>query len=202
MAFEKRRKITTNLNDKMGNYTYLCLNKSLKFISMKRYFFLLAFLLGTFVCYGQFSYYEYRNGFGEIVFSTNSLQDAINYEMRRLSTNISSSVYDDWDNTTVEGFYVKLDCDDEEEAEVECKKYLGEYYECSGDYYAKVAVRSGTYEITLGWREDSRFYEIRNTRIYVRFRSTPGISRGDEGILDVWSNRGCLYEKPDQLCNL
>lgn len=164
---------------------------------MKKILTLCAFLLGTFTCYGQYSFYQYKNGFGEVVFSTTNHQEAINYEMRRLSTNISSSVYDDWDNTTIEGFYVKLDCDNEEEAEVKCKKYLGEYYECYGDYYAKVAVRSGTYEITLGSREESRFYEIRNTCVYVRFRSTPGISRGDDGILEVWSNRGCLYEKPD-----
>lgn len=163
---------------------------------MKKYLVLLTFLFGTLLCYGQFSYYEYRNGFGEIVFSTNNHQDAIKYEMSRLSTNISNSVYNDWDDTTVEGFYVELDCDTEEEAErISERKYLGEYIEISGDYYAKVSIRSGTYKIELDSKVDSRFFEIRNTCVFVLFRSS-GLSRGDEGILDVWSDRGRFYEKP------
>lgn len=81
------------------------------------------------------------------------------------------------DNHDVKAFYVEVP---KEEAE----KY-NDCLEFGNRYFAKTKMRNGEYEIEIGDKIDSKFYQIRHSDYFMLFRYSPYLHRFDEGILKV-----------------
>ena len=115
------------------------------------------------------------------------------------NTDSDEDNYEDWETEDIEGFYVKLDdCETDEQAEYISEEYYsGDYIDEGGYYYAKTTVKSGVYEVELGDRINSKFFKIRGTDCYIRFKWMTSLWRWDEGVMDVWNSKGTFYIKPD-----
>lgn len=134
-------------------------------------------------------------GTTKVTVTTNSTHN--NYIEPRTLTDESN--YKNWEEDEISAFYVELeDCESDEQAEyISNEYYLGEYIEESGRYFAKARVNSGTYEAELGERVSSKLFKIKGTRFFARFKYLPNAYKWDEGVLEVWSNKGSFYKKPD-----
>ena len=108
------------------------------------------------------------------------------------------SDWHNWDVEDIEGFYVELEgCENSDQAEdISRNYYEGEYIEEWGRYFAKISVNSGDYKIELGERVSSKLFAIKVTNIFIHFKWTTALSRGDEGVIDVFGSKGEFYEKP------
>lgn len=139
------------------------------------------------------SYYQSSNQSSQQSY-TQSYSESYNY-----GSSSNDDDYHDWDTEEIVGFYVKLDdCETDEEAEyISDYYYEGEYIEEGWDYYAKASLSSGLYEVELGDKVNSRFFKIDGSDYYVRFKWSTSLWKWDEGIMDVWNNKGTFYIKPD-----
>lgn len=63
------------------------------------------------------------------------------------------------------------------------------------DYYIPARVKNGTYDIEIGDKVDSKFYNIRNTQLYFMFRYTPYLYKFDEGYAEIYNNKGTFYKE-------
>ena len=104
-----------------------------------------------------------------------------------------------WEEDEVKAFYVELEnCQSEEQAEyLSNQYYLGYYIEESGRYFAQTSVENGTYEAELGEKVSSKLFKIKGTDVFMLFKWLPNASKWDEGVLDVWNNKGSFYKKPN-----
>lgn len=106
--------------------------------------------------------------------------------------------YRNWEEDEIRAFYVELEnCTSDEQAErISNQYYLGDYIEEYGRFFARTSVKNGTYEAEIGEKVSSKLFKIRRTDLFVLFKWLPNASKWDEGILDVWNNRGSFYKKP------
>lgn len=111
----------------------------------------------------------------------------------------SNDSYREWETEDIEGFYVELDnCRTDKDAEfLSDKYYYGEYIKEGSDYYAKTDLASGLYEVELGDRISNKFFNIKGSDYYIRFKWSTSLWKWDEGIMDIWNNKGTFYIKPD-----
>ena len=115
------------------------------------------------------------------------------------STSSGTTDFHDWEEDEIRAFYVEIeDCESDEQAEyISNQYYLGDYIEEYGRYFARTSVKSGTYEAELGEKVTSKLYKIRGTDVFMLFKWLPNASKWDEGVLEVWSNKGSFYKKPN-----
>lgn len=81
------------------------------------------------------------------------------------------------DTHDVKAFYVEV-------SKAEAEKY-NDYLEFDDRYFVKTKMRNGVYEIEIGDKIDSKFYQIRHSDYFMLFRYSPYLYRFDEGILKV-----------------
>lgn len=103
-----------------------------------------------------------------------------------------------WESEDIRGFYVEIeDCNSDDEAEAISERYSnGEYIEEWGRYFMPTDVRNGEYEVELGERVTNKLFNLKGTNVFNHFKWSTSYSRWDEGVIDVWSNRGTFYKKP------
>jgi lipoprotein len=129
----------------------------------------------------------YRNGYNE---GYDEGEEKIKRE--RLSD------WHNWDDEDVDGIYMEIDADNDDEADYIARQYYeGEYIEEWGDYYAKISLNWREYEVTLGRRISSHLYQISGTNKYIHFKWMADVSSGDEGVLDWSGTFSSFYKKPN-----
>lgn len=104
-----------------------------------------------------------------------------------------------WESEDIKGFYVRLEgIYDSDVAEYYAEEYYeGEYFEDWGYYYAKTSdIRSGEYEIELGQRITNKLFNVKGTDLYIYFKWSTDLSKGDRGIVDIFSGHGTFYINP------
>lgn len=149
-------------------------------------------------------FYIYHNDNGEVWISY-SQEEEDEYQMMKAreahyKEMARQNDFHNWESEDIRAFYVLLDgVSDSDQADYYAREYYdGEYIEEWGNYYAKTSdVRSGEYEVELGERVNNKFFKIRGTDLYVLFKWSTSLSRGDEGVLDVWSAKGTFYINPN-----
>lgn len=149
-------------------------------------------------------FYIYHNDNGEVWIS-HSQEEEDEYQMMKAREAHYREMerqndFHNWGSEDIRAFYVLLDgVSNSDQADYYAREYYdGEYIEEWGNYYAKTAdVRSGEYEVELGERVNNKFFKIRGTDLYVLFKWSTSLSRGDEGVLDVWSAKGTFYINPN-----
>ena len=106
--------------------------------------------------------------------------------------------FHNWEEDEIRAFYVEIeDCESDEKAEyISNEYYLGEYIVEGGRYFAKASAKNGTYEAELGEKVSSKLFKIKGTDMFVLFKWLPNASKWDEGVLEVWGNKGSFYKKP------
>lgn len=103
-----------------------------------------------------------------------------------------------WEDEDVDGIFIKIDCENAEEAQYIASNYYdGEYIQDGFDYYAKITLRWDQYQVTLGRRINSHLYQIQGTDKYIHFKWMADVSWGDEGVLDWSGTFSSFYKKPD-----
>lgn len=100
--------------------------------------------------------------------------------------------YTNWEHEDVVGIYTEI-------SNMEAKRQgYDESYD-DGDvvrYFTKVRLSEGKYEVEVSEKVDSKFWSIRGTAYFMKFRFNPYLYRFDEGIL-VWNGwDGVFYKKP------
>ena len=102
------------------------------------------------------------------------------------------SHYTEWEEHDVVGLYVEISIS-------EAKNYgFDEVYGEGSDarYFEKVRIDSGVYEVEVYNKVDSRFWGIRGTKLFMKFRYNPYLYNYDEGVLEWDGYDGTFYEKP------
>lgn len=119
-------------------------------------------------------------------------------DLYNVSEKSEETDFHDWDDEDIEGFYVELEgCQNSDQAEyISKEEFDGDYIEESGRFFARTSVQSGKYEIELGEKVSNKLFAIKRTNTFIHFKWMNSLSRGDEGIIDVFSSRGTFYEKP------
>ena len=114
-------------------------------------------------------------------------------------TSTEDNDFHNWKEDEISAFYVEIeDCESDEKAEyISNKYYLGEYIQEGYRYFARTTVKNGTYEAEVGEKVSNKLFKIKGTDIFMLFRWLPDASKWDEGVLDVWNNKGSFYKKPD-----
>lgn len=109
-----------------------------------------------------------------------------------------NSDWHNWDSEDIGGFYVEIDdCDSDDEAKAISERYSnGEYIEEWGRYFMPKRIRSGEYEVELGEKVTNKLFKLKGTDVFIYFKWSTSCSIWDEGVIDVWSNRGTFYKKP------
>lgn len=108
--------------------------------------------------------------------------------------------YHNWERDEIEGFYVELDdCESDEEAQyISNEYYLGEYIKENGRYFAKVSqTDNGAYKASTGEWVSYKLFGLKNTDMFILFKYHPSVSSWEEGVLEVWGDRGVFYKKPN-----
>ena len=107
--------------------------------------------------------------------------------------------FHNWEEDEIRAFYVEIeDCKSDEQAEyISEQYYLGDYIEEHGRYFARTSVKNGTYEVELGEKVSSKLFKIKGTNLFLLFKWLPNASKWDEGVIEVWANKGSFYKKPD-----
>lgn len=97
--------------------------------------------------------------------------------------------YEEWDEHEIAGVYVEISRD-------YAKAYGFDEGSSSARYFEKVGLEEGAYKIEVYDKVDSRFWNIRGTKYYIRFRYNPYLYNYDEGVLEWYGYSGTFYEKP------
>ena len=115
------------------------------------------------------------------------------------NTSTAETDFHNWEEDEIRAFYVEIeDCESDEKAEyISNEYYLGEYIQEGYRYFAKTSVKNGTYEAEVGEKVSSKLFKIKGTDVFMLFKWLPNASKWDEGILDVWANKGSFYKKPN-----
>lgn len=106
--------------------------------------------------------------------------------------------YHNWENDEIKAFYIELEgCESEEQAEEISYNYLGDYIEEWGRFFTRITVKNGTFEAEVGEKVTGKLFKIKGTDVYMLFRYLPNVDKWDEGVLEVWGNKGTFYKKPN-----
>ena len=100
--------------------------------------------------------------------------------------------YTDWDDHDVVGLYIEISKSDAQKYGFD--EMFGEG--SNARFFEKARIDSGLYEIEVYDKVDSRFWGIRGTKIFIKFRYNPFLYNYDEGVLDWDGYSGTFYEKP------
>jgi hypothetical protein len=101
--------------------------------------------------------------------------------------------YQEWEEHDVVGVYVEISRD-------YAKAYgFDEVFDegsSSARYFEKVRLEEGAYKIEVYDKVDTRFWGIRFTKYFIKFRYNPYLYNYDEGVLEWYGYSGTFYEKP------
>ena len=107
--------------------------------------------------------------------------------------NVSGNEYwKEWDDTDIK-IYVELEgCESIEEAQ----EYDLSAIEEDDRYFVPKSIISGTYEVEMGEKVNSRMWKVNHTNIFLKFRFNPWLWRWDKGIIETFGNKGTFYKNP------
>lgn len=108
--------------------------------------------------------------------------------------NVSGNEYwKEWDDTDFQ-IYVELEgCESIEEAE----EYDYSAIEEDDRYFVPKTISSGTYEVEVIEKVNSRMWRLNHTNIFLKFKFNPFLYKWDKGIIDTYGGKGTFYKNPD-----
>ncbi|WP_443703960.1 hypothetical protein [Prevotellamassilia timonensis] len=110
-----------------------------------------------------------------------------------LSDVSGNKYWKEWEDTDVK-IYVELEgCESIEEAQ----EYDLSAIEEDNRYFVSKSISSGTYEVEMGEKVNSRMWKVNHTNIFLKFKFNPWLWRWDKGIIETFGNKGTFYKNPN-----
>lgn len=108
--------------------------------------------------------------------------------------NISGNEYwKKWEDTDFK-IYVELEgCESLDEAQ----EYDYSAIEEDDRYFVPKTISSGTYEVEVIEKVNSRMWRLNHTNIFLKFKFNPWLWKWDKGIIETYGGKGTFYKNPD-----